>query len=91
MIDKKAPPLNKLLKVGLLPASTEEVYFVPSGGHIDRNPGSDKNERVGVATATTTGTSKGILRALLKAFSILGRLRGVSLESLWYFGRASSP
>lgn len=37
-IRKRAPPLNKLLKVRLLPASTEEVYFVPPGGHIDRNP-----------------------------------------------------
>lgn len=36
-IDKR-PPLNKFLKVRLLPASTEEVYFVPPGGHIDRNP-----------------------------------------------------
>lgn len=38
LIDKKAPPLNRLLKVRLLPASTEEAYFVPPGGHIDRNP-----------------------------------------------------
>ncbi|CAN4127028.1 unnamed protein product [Withania somnifera] len=34
----EGPPLNKFLKVRLLPASTEEVYFVPPGGHIDRNP-----------------------------------------------------
>ncbi|KAI9391229.1 hypothetical protein POPTR_007G061961v4 [Populus trichocarpa] len=47
---------QRLLKVRLLPASTEEVYFVPPGGHIDRNPDRiDKN------------------------------------ESLWYFGRVSSP
>lgn len=38
LIDKRGPPLNKFLKVRLLPASTEEVYFVPPGGHIDRNP-----------------------------------------------------
>ncbi|KAG5623346.1 hypothetical protein H5410_008564 [Solanum commersonii] len=34
----EGPPLNKFLKVMLLHASTEEVYFVPPGGHIDRNP-----------------------------------------------------
>lgn len=37
LIDKR-PPLNKFLKVRLLPASTEEVYFVPPGGHIDLYP-----------------------------------------------------
>ncbi|CAL2244892.1 unnamed protein product [Prunus armeniaca] len=34
----KQATLNKILKVRLLPASTEEVYFVPPEGHIDRNP-----------------------------------------------------
>jgi len=43
LIDKRAPFLNRLLKLRLLPASTEEVYFVPPGGHIDQNR-SDKNE-----------------------------------------------
>lgn len=37
LIDKRAP-LNKFLRVRLLPASTEEVYFVPPGRHIDGNP-----------------------------------------------------
>lgn len=36
LIDKT---LNKFLKVNYIePASTEEVDFVPPGGHIDRNP-----------------------------------------------------
>ncbi|KAH0781516.1 hypothetical protein KY290_001114 [Solanum tuberosum] len=33
----EGPPLNKFLKVRLLYSSTEEVYFVPLGGHIDQN------------------------------------------------------
>ena len=52
MIDKRAPPLNRLLKVRLLPASTEEVYFVPPGGHIDK-PGAIRTKAL--PTATTIG------------------------------------
>ncbi|KAK6923587.1 LOW QUALITY PROTEIN: hypothetical protein RJ641_011891 [Dillenia turbinata] len=37
LIEREGFPLEQTLK-GYLPASTEEVYFVPPGGHIDQNP-----------------------------------------------------
>ncbi|GMN33784.1 hypothetical protein TIFTF001_004340 [Ficus carica] len=36
LIDKRAPPLNRLLKVKLLLASTEKVYFAPPRAQLER-------------------------------------------------------